>query len=116
MIKKIDEGYYVSESIKFVDWHAGHKNEGSIQRFIIFINNILFLSTSRRDKEKLHLSDIPLVTKSGTYKIEGSKILFNYFPSGYSEEASIISSELLEHNFSNPPNIMHFVKWESLHY
>lgn len=110
-ISKIDEGYYSTEKIEFIDHHANHVEEGFVKWFLVFVNDREFLFTNWKNKEILNKSDISLIQRGGEYKIEGSKIILTYRVNGLEEKCTIIDENTIHYPFSEKEMI--FRKWEN---
>ena len=59
MIRK--DGYYISESFPWVDWHAGHKFEGVTYKILRFFKEekVLMLSEESPDFDPAELETLP---------------------------------------------------------
>ncbi len=83
------DGYYISEGLPWVDWHAGHKFEGVSYIFLCFRTDKKFIQESKNDSGYNFLSFLN--------SVDDEKLL---------EDTSITFGEYIESN-----NIVKFI-WE----
>lgn len=97
MIRK--DGYYISEAFNWVDWHAGHKFEGTNYKILIFLDNNNVIRDTYDDKNFVDIKkSISDSSTKDIYKIKDHVVEIIIDPnSRFSKkrEFTILSPEVL---------------------
>ncbi len=76
------DGYYISEAFPWVDWHAGHKFEGTHYYVMKFLSNkkVTSLTFDSKCLSKNDLKEIKAITENNgdDYKIYNAQIIIAY--------------------------------------